>query len=198
MRTQTGLATITAIKRKEGDHRVYNFEVEQTHAYFVGHTRTLSHNTDCPVTRNDFYDPHEIRSQLEKKYPGQVTSTTVPPPDAPGVQFANSRNPSGVAYDSRGFPTFDNAAADVYIPQNGSGNYLFDQRAASRELASATGGVNPGQFTDAQWSTIMAGKAKVPDLTWHHHQDLNRMQLVPTPTHSGCSHTGGNAIWQGK
>lgn len=51
LRTQTGAATITSIKRKAGDHRVYNFEVEATHAYFVGHTRTLSHNTDCPVTK---------------------------------------------------------------------------------------------------------------------------------------------------
>ena len=50
LRTQTGAATITAIKRKAGDHRVYNFEVEATHAYFVGTTRTLSHNVDCPVT----------------------------------------------------------------------------------------------------------------------------------------------------
>ena len=50
LRTQQGAATITAIKRKAGDHRVYNFEVEATHAYFVGTTRTLSHNTDCPVT----------------------------------------------------------------------------------------------------------------------------------------------------
>jgi len=50
LRTQSGLSTITGVKRKAGDQRVYNFEVEQTHAYFVGATRTLSHNTDCPVS----------------------------------------------------------------------------------------------------------------------------------------------------
>ena len=50
LRTQQGAATITAIKRKAGDHRVYNFEVEATHAYYVGETRTLSHNVDCAVS----------------------------------------------------------------------------------------------------------------------------------------------------
>ncbi len=52
LRTQQGAATITSIKRKAGDQRVYNFEVEVTHAYYVGYTRTLSHNTDCPVTQS--------------------------------------------------------------------------------------------------------------------------------------------------
>jgi hypothetical protein len=50
LRTQQGAATITAIKRKGGTHRVYNFEVEATHAYYVGETRTLSHNVDCAVS----------------------------------------------------------------------------------------------------------------------------------------------------
>ncbi len=50
LRTQSGLSTITGVKRKAGDQRVYNFEVEATHAYYVGQTRTLSHNTDCPGT----------------------------------------------------------------------------------------------------------------------------------------------------
>ena len=50
LRTQSGLSTITGVKRKAGDHRVYNFEVEATHAYYVGQTRTLSHNMQCPGT----------------------------------------------------------------------------------------------------------------------------------------------------
>ncbi len=50
LRSQSGLSTITGVRRKAGDQRVYNFEVEATHAYYVGQTRTLSHNTDCPVT----------------------------------------------------------------------------------------------------------------------------------------------------
>ena len=50
LRTQAGVATITSAKSKGGIHRVYNFEVEQTHQYFVGNSRTLSHNMDCAVT----------------------------------------------------------------------------------------------------------------------------------------------------
>ncbi len=52
MRTQQGAATITSSKRIGGTHRVYNFEVEATHQYFVGETRTLSHNASCTQPRN--------------------------------------------------------------------------------------------------------------------------------------------------
>ena len=51
LRTQSGLSTITGVRRKAGDQRVYNFEVEATHAYYVGQTRTLSHNMGCAVTK---------------------------------------------------------------------------------------------------------------------------------------------------
>ncbi len=67
LRTQSGLSTITGVKRKAGDQRVYNFEVEKTHAYFVGQTRTLSHNTDCPVTGSDYSRP-KFREEYETRY----------------------------------------------------------------------------------------------------------------------------------
>lgn len=53
MRTQQGAATITSSKRIGGTHRVYNFEVEATHQYFVGETRTLSHNASCGGRRGN-------------------------------------------------------------------------------------------------------------------------------------------------
>lgn len=31
-------------------------------------------------------------------------------------------------------------------------------------------------------------------MTWHHHEDLHTMQLVPTSIHRSIGHTGGTAI----
>ncbi len=36
-----------------------------------------------------------------------------------------------------------------------------------------------------------------PDMTWHHHQDTGRMQLVYDEPHGSFRHTGGMAIWGG-
>jgi hypothetical protein len=43
----------------------------------------------------------------------------------------------------------------------------------------------------------LAGFGTTPDnCTWHHHQDLGRMQLVKTAIHERCSHDGGASIWK--
>jgi hypothetical protein len=36
-----------------------------------------------------------------------------------------------------------------------------------------------------------------PGLTWHHHQDLGRMQLVDETQYKLFKHTGGMSIWGG-
>ncbi|WP_211564815.1 HNH endonuclease [Marinomonas gallaica] len=41
------------------------------------------------------------------------------------------------------------------------------------------------------------GKAP-PDLTWHHHQDTGRLQLLSRDEHQAfVPHTGGMSIWGG-
>ncbi|HEZ4390548.1 TPA: HNH endonuclease, partial [Neisseria meningitidis] len=35
------------------------------------------------------------------------------------------------------------------------------------------------------------GEPKIPNYTWHHHQDTGRMQLVPEEKHSPTGHIGG-------
>ena len=42
------------------------------------------------------------------------------------------------------------------------------------------------------------GKSKIPDYTWHHHQDTGRMQLVPEWEHSKTGHIGGTVMDKGK
>jgi hypothetical protein len=41
----------------------------------------------------------------------------------------------------------------------------------------------------------MCGKSKIDGLTWHHHQDPGRMQLVPEATHQKTGHIGGSSLW---
>jgi hypothetical protein len=33
--------------------------------------------------------------------------------------------------------------------------------------------------------------------TWHHHQDVGRMQLVPRKIHADTGHVGGFDMWYG-
>ena len=69
---------------------------------------------------------------------------------------------------------------------------------ATRELraAIARGEIPAGKFDARQLWQIQSGRAKIDKFTWHHHQDLGRMQLVPTDIHSPTGHVG-NALAEG-
>jgi len=53
-------------------------------------------------------------------------------------------------------------------------------------------------FTDEQLKAIEKGKAKIPDHTWHHHQDGKTLQLVDQSTHAKTGHTGGRGLTGGR
>jgi hypothetical protein len=67
---------------------------------------------------------------------------------------------------------------------------LRDEMAVNSQLAA--------RFTDNQFETIKSGKASIPGLTWHHHQDTGRMQLIPRDIHSDTGHIGGDAMINGQ
>ncbi len=46
LKTRGGEIEIESIKRRDGEHRVYNIEVETEHCYYVSKTEVLSHNTN--------------------------------------------------------------------------------------------------------------------------------------------------------
>lgn len=147
-----------------------------------------------------------------------VESDTVPPLNKPNVARAASA-PSGlvinqVPFDTRGFPIFDKfALADLrvvdrstfFAPDVTSDDQL---RLATQELRKILveeagftgthldqvrkGSVGfTGRFTPDQIKAIMNGRAQISDLTWHHHQDPTRMQLVPRELHQSVRHVGG-------
>ncbi|MDR1488612.1 MAG: HNH endonuclease [Holosporales bacterium] len=42
---------------------------------------------------------------------------------------------------------------------------------------------------------MKSGLEKIDGYTWHHHQDVGRMQLVPEKIHADTGHFGGDALW---
>jgi len=62
--------------------------------------------------------------------------------------------------------------------------------------ALGSGDLNENVFSERQLEQIRNGD-KPEGFTWHHSEDIGKMQLVPTDIHSATRHTGGKAIWGG-
>lgn len=105
-----------------------------------------------------------------------------------------------VPYDERGFANFDKFSKFDYkiADYDATADEATHMREATRALRTAIkdGQVSKSEFSDAQLKAIKSGKAKIPEYTWHHHQDTGRMQLVPTEIHKQAGHIGGYAINQ--
>lgn len=134
--------------------------------------------------------------QVTLRQPGANGTIRVDNPDG---TVTYTRNGESVRYDANGFPLFDSTRADLYLPPDkivvGSRETHFT--AANRMLAERTDDQLRGAgFSNADIANIRAGNT--PDnYTWHHHQDVGRMQLVRTSEHETFSggHTGGWSLW---
>ncbi|MBF0786247.1 hypothetical protein E4T80_12310 [Muribacter muris] len=151
------------------------------------------------------YDSKQIRESFETQYGKDlVTSKTVPPSNAKNVKLAGKKHSvSGVPFDTKGFPIFDDIAQydtrlNISIFSNLS--YKDQMKMATKDLENSirNGSVNKANFTDNQLDAIFRGDSKIPGYTWHHHQDTGRMQLVPTDKHIKTGHIGGEGMKNGK
>ncbi|WP_166461951.1 HNH endonuclease [Paracoccus alkanivorans] len=116
-----------------------------------------------------------------------------------------TKNGQELQYDADGFPIFD-SKADIYLDAShiNSGADAAHFKAANEQVASALE-ADPSLaqkmgLTDAQVAFFKEGKdfdQSPPDLTWHHHQDTGKMQLVDREIHNNFPHTGGMATWGG-
>ncbi|MGE3630417.1 MAG: RHS repeat-associated core domain-containing protein [Sandaracinaceae bacterium] len=112
----------------------------------------------------------------------------------------------GVTRDEDGFVVLDSHYDTVLGDQHlGSGDEAAHFRAANESLANQLR-EDPGLadrigLDDDQVSHLLReppSSRPPPRLTWHHHQDTGRMQLVSADEHgAACPHTGGMAIWGG-
>lgn len=149
------------------------------------------------------YDPHKWRAELEAGNPGKVKSSTVPNPKRPNVRRrGQGHHKTGIPYDSRGFPIFDDVAMyDTRLARkvwHGTSREVH-MRAATRELRDAirSGRIPASKFDAAQLKAINASKPRIPGYEWHHHQHHGRMQLIPSRYHKLSAHVGGYKLWQG-
>lgn len=113
--------------------------------------------------------------------------------------FAGTRHPiTDILYNSGGFPIFP-AAYEITLPKRLYQATDAEQfRYATKELLAAIKN-NPklkGKFSEEQLEQIAAGY-KPKGYTWHHHEELGKMQLVETRIHQSTPHRGGKAIWGG-
>ncbi|SDX78903.1 DNase/tRNase domain of colicin-like bacteriocin, partial [Pseudomonas syringae] len=189
--------------------------VDVGHTFYVGELKTWVHNTGpCDLPEGYFggggrgsqapYNSQTSRIELESTYGrGNVVSTTVPPVDGRNVYLAGQRHPvTGVVFDNRGFPIFDDVSAfDTRISLDAfkSASYEGQMKLATQDLFDAMqrGQIGTSSFTVKQLQQISAGAKKIDGFTWHHHQDSGRMQLVPELVHKKTGHIGGEAMGGG-
>ncbi len=114
--------------------------------------------------------------------------------------FVSKRNGKeyDVKYDKEGFPLF-NSKEEMLLDKS---FYLEPDKVQFRELSLRLyEKIQRDQdlalkFTPSEIEYLKRGK--VPKtLTWHHHQDPGRMQIVDFFEHDAAPHTGGRAIWGG-
>ena len=164
-------------------------------------------NIDITSTNSNYalQFSREWRNYYEGNYgASNVTSTTIPPVRMKNVKLAGKSHPeTNVPFDLKGFPIFDKYAKfDTKIEHTAfyATNYEGQMSLASKKLAEAidNGQVRASMFTAEQLTAIRNGKPKVPDYTWHHHQDSGRIQLLNEKLHKQTGHVGGDAMSKGK
>lgn len=146
--------------------------------------------------------PYNSRTmqQILERGGSKVTSSTLPPLTAKNVKLAGKKHPeTGIVFDSKGFPIFDDIMRLETRISGDLGKMLPDahKRAVTRQLKAdvLSGKVDRKMFTEIEWTHIEKGKAKIGEYTWHHHQDVGRMQLVPSKIHEKTGHFGGDYLW---
>ena len=163
--------------------------------------KTPGQNLLSHETNKGFYDLRVIREYLENKYPGRMSSSTVPDSKLKNVKLAGQRHSkTGIVFDTKGFPIFDK-----YVKYDTKIQFHFSVvrndkkhlRAATRSLREdiKDGKIDKKIFSSNQLEDIMAGRDSIEGYTWHHHQDIGRMQLIPKEIHKKTGHIGGMEMW---
>ncbi|HYO55623.1 HNH endonuclease [Archangium sp.] len=114
-----------------------------------------------------------------------------------------TRGKHTVRFDKDGFPVFETQfetlLQDIHI---GSGNRIAHFKAANQKLFEAIqedAGLARTLGLSEETISRLPSLSKAPEgYSWHHHQDVGRMQLVQGDAHRlSIPHTGGMAIWGG-
>ncbi|MCT4697576.1 HNH endonuclease [Tenacibaculum haliotis] len=96
------------------------------------------------------------------------------------------------------FPEFK-SFADIQLPEGLLQETDRNQMGNCNEQLKEMLDKNPElreKFTERQLEQIDAGY-KPEGYTWHHHQQVGKMQLVESSVHDVSRHTGGKSLWGG-
>lgn len=103
---------------------------------------------------------------------------------------------SKVRFSALGFPMFTEKFA-MTLPLRlikSSNSTQFSQANKALKAAIGSSSTIRNKFSTSQLTDIRNGKTP-RGLTWHHHENRGRMELVDTELHKLTGHTGGKAIW---
>jgi hypothetical protein len=148
------------------------------------------------------YQPRVMQALLEHIHgEGAVEHHTLARLGDPNARLAGGRHPlTGVPFDLRGFPLFEKYV--IFETRIGreffKGSRADHMREATRHLRAAIdrGEISRNFFTQEQLAQINASRPKIESFSWHHHQELGRMQLLPEKAHKKTGHIGGMEKWK--
>ncbi len=119
------------------------------------------------------------------------------------AQLAGQKHPvTGIPFNEEGYPVFE-SIVDITIPESLRGSDVSDELQfsnATRQLREILE-ISPefeGLFIAEQIEAIKKGWPRIPELTWHHHEDGVTLQLVDRETHARTGHSGGREVSGGR
>ncbi|MED4401596.1 T7SS effector LXG polymorphic toxin [Metabacillus fastidiosus] len=159
--------------------------VNEVKSLFGGNKGTVK---DKPNTKRKPIQPREFKKRAVNE-DGTITYNLVSKKN--GKEYK-------VTYDRDGYPVFSSKHQSelpkfLYLKSDSRQfRHLTKELAQKIEEKPELG----KKFTEKELKLIKKGK--VPkSLTWHHHQDAGKMQLVDYYEHEVAKHTGGRSLWGG-
>ena len=148
------------------------------------------------------YDPRTMEKFLKSQHPdANIASSTLPKTNDKNVKFAGMRHDkTKIVFNNRGLPVYDDIAK-VDLMLKPSVVKIRDRKRhfmeATKELSALIdkGVVDKNIFTEKQLQEIRKFLPEITDLTWHHHENIGRMQLVSRVIHRKTGHVGGFDLW---
>ena len=160
---------------EENNTKVFNFEVEGWHTYFVGWLKVLVHNTGICVK--------ELVKRLPRtkgKWAGEAGESIW---NSSKKAVKKITNGEGIPFKN-GFPDFNKWAKGKMKFKNLDGTAKDFDKVYER-VAKQKGLKN---------KTEAKKYLKDKSLTPHHHQDGKTIELIPTALHSNVPHSGGASV----
>ena len=141
-------------------------------------------------------DRNEIRSlNLDdiKPHPDAIID---PPKAVRNSKLAGQNHPvTDIPYNRKSYPVF-NSKEDVILPDNLRGHAVSDTAQFKYATKQLKGAIEKDPqmadiFTPRQLEDIRQENPYIDGLTWHHHEDGIRLQLVDRNIHAKSGHDGG-------